>query len=186
VSRPADSRPADSRPADSRSADSRPADLRSNDSRPEPLGARELEALLRRKGQRVTRQRRAVYAALAARVDHPTAEELYHEVRRRVPGLSLATVYKNLEALVSAGAASRLLRADGVWRYDVRADEHDHLRCLGCGRVRDLDLPRRPARPADVGDDRFEVTGYRLEVLGYCQSCRPRGRRPRRGHTIDP
>ena len=139
--------------------------------RPEPLQPRSLDALLRLKGQRATRQRRAVYGALATHADHPTAEELHQEVRRRLPGLSLATVYKNLEVLVRAGAAGRILRADGVWRYDARVDEHDHRRCLGCGRVEDLDRRRRPGRLFDVPGDRFRVTGYRLEILGYCGAC---------------
>ena len=140
-------------------------------SRPEPLPPRSLDALLRLKGQRATRQRRAVYAALAGHTDHPTAEELHHEVRRRLSGLSLATVYKNLEVLVRAGAAGRILRADGVWRYDARVDEHDHLRCLGCGRVDDFDRPRRPRRLFEVRGGRFRATGYRLEILGYCGAC---------------
>jgi Fur family peroxide stress response transcriptional regulator len=145
--------------------------------RPEPLDTESLDSLLRRLGQRATRQRRAVYAALAAHPDHPTAEDLHLEVRRRLPGLSLATVYKNLEVLVRAGAAGRILRADGVWRYDVRADEHDHLRCLGCGRVEDIERPRRPGRFADITDSRFKVTGYRLELVGYCAPCQTGPRR---------
>src|SRR6058998_2996883 len=96
-----------------------------------------LAALLRRHGRRSTRQRRAVYAALARRPDHPTAERLFHEVRRRIPGLSLATVYKALQVLVRVGAAGRLTDSGGTWRYDARADLHDHRRCLSCGRVED-------------------------------------------------
>jgi Fur family transcriptional regulator, peroxide stress response regulator len=138
---------------------------------PETLSAERLDALLRRRGGRATRQRRAIYAALGEHHDHPTAETLHREVRRTVPGLSLATVYKALEVLVRAGAASRIVHSDGRARYDARTDEHDHRRCLGCGKVEDLDLPRRAHRVADLPDDTFQVTGYRLEILGYCETC---------------
>ncbi len=139
--------------------------------RPEPLDPDALDTALRAGGGRVTRQRRAIYAALAAHADHPTAETLHREVRRRIPAISLATVYKGLEALVRAGAATRIVHSDGVSRYDVRTDRHDHLRCLGCGLVEDLDLPHRPERIADVASDRFSITDYRLELVGYCAAC---------------
>ncbi|HEU4403657.1 MAG TPA: Fur family transcriptional regulator [Candidatus Polarisedimenticolia bacterium] len=139
--------------------------------RPQPLASENLDALLREGGGRVTRQRRAVYAALAAHGDHPSAETLHREVRRRIPGISLATVYKALEVLVRSGAATRIAHSDGVSRYDVRTDDHDHLRCLDCGRVEDFDRPHRPERLADVVSERFTITGYRLEFLGYCAAC---------------
>jgi Fur family transcriptional regulator, peroxide stress response regulator len=130
-----------------------------------------LDGALRARGARPTRQRRAIFSALWQRIDHPTAETLYRAVRRRIPGLSLATVYTTLEVLVEAGLAGRFAGADGVAHYDARTDEHDHRRCLGCGRIDDLDrhgphdlIPLQPS--AD-----FRPTGYRIEVTGYCSGC---------------
>jgi Fe2+ or Zn2+ uptake regulation protein len=130
-----------------------------------------LDGALRARGARPTRQRRAIFSALSARLDHPTAETLYRSVRRRVPGLSLATVYTTLEVLVEAGLAGRFIGADGVAHYDARTDVHDHRRCLACGRIDDLDrrggddlIPLQPT--AD-----FRPTGYRIEVTGYCAGC---------------
>src|SRR5262245_60728321 len=102
-----------------------------------------LDAALRARGARPTRQRRAIFAALSTRHDHPTAETLHRAVRARVPDLSLATVYTTLEILVGAGLAGRLVGPDGVARYDARTDGHDHLRCLGCGRIDDVDRTDR-------------------------------------------
>ncbi|HEX9428684.1 MAG TPA: Fur family transcriptional regulator [Candidatus Polarisedimenticolia bacterium] len=143
---------------------------------PHALPSAELDDRLRSHGLRATRQRRAVHAALARHHDHPTAESLHREVRRRMPGLSLATVYKALEALVRAGASGRIVHADGVARYDARTDQHDHRRCLRCGRVEDLELPHRPDRIADIPGGKFSITGYRLELLGHCARCAAAGR----------
>jgi len=130
-----------------------------------------LDGALRARGARPTRQRRAIFSALSARLDHPTAETLHRSVRRRVPGLSLATVYTTLEVLVEAGLAGRFIAEDGVAHYDARTDVHDHRRCLGCGRIDDIDRPGGidliPLHPtAD-----FRPTGYRIEVTGYCADC---------------
>lgn len=130
-----------------------------------------IEEQLRALGGRSTLQRRAILGALAARHDHPTAEGLHREIRRRIPGLSLATVYRTLDVLVRAGMAIRLPDATGSARYDARTEAHDHLRCLTCGRVEDLDLPRRPGTIADLNPASFTVTDYRLELVGYCAGC---------------
>jgi len=135
------------------------------------LTSEALTALLRARGRRSTRQRRAVYASLVRRADHPTADRLLHHVRRRVPGLSLATVYKTLEVLVRVGAAGRIADSDGIWRYDARTDLHDHRRCVRCGRMEDVDLPHRPDRIADIAGSGFRIAGYRLEIFGHCALC---------------
>src|SRR4051812_34069316 len=79
-------------------------------------------------GCRFTQQRGAVYAHLAESLCHPTAEEVYLAVRGQLPRISLATVYKALEALVTAGLATKLTSGDNSARYDCRAEHHYHLR----------------------------------------------------------
>jgi Fur family peroxide stress response transcriptional regulator len=138
---------------------------------------RPLEVVLRRAleagGQRFTEQRAAVYRFLAATDSHPTADEVFLYVRNELPGISLATVYKSLEALVGCGLAVKLAYTDGSARYDGRTDPHHHVRCLACGRVSDV--------PARMPDDAvvklrdsthgFRITGYLLELTGYCSDC---------------
>jgi Fur family transcriptional regulator, peroxide stress response regulator len=129
---------------------------------------------LQSKGFRLTPHREAVHAYLA-RVDyHPTAEEVYLAVKAQGSRLSLATVYNALEALVEAGLASKLAFGDGSARYDIRTDQHDHIHCLGCGLLRDLPPRLRRESLGDVQEAGFQVTGYRLELLGYCAACRQR------------
>lgn len=135
---------------------------------PESLLREALEA----NGQRFTEQRSAVYRCLLETNEHPSADDLFTSVRRTIPDISLATVYKSLEALVSCGLASKLTYGDGSARYDGRTDPHPHARCLSCGKV--LDLPGRldTEMLAELGHlPGFSVEGYRVELIGVCADC---------------
>jgi len=142
---------------------------------------RRLEQVLRdaleASGQRLTDQRAAVFRFLASTDVHPTADEVFHEVRSEVPGISLATVYKSLETLVGCGLAIKLSYGDGSARYDGRTDPHHHVRCLGCGRVSDLPnrVPEGQLERLEADARDFRVTGVRLELTGYCSECDPAG-----------
>lgn len=139
------------------------------------LAEADLRQALEAAGWRFTRQRAAVYSYLCSVHDHPTAEDVYNAVRQTIPNISLATVYKSLEALVACRLASRLSFSDGPTRYDCRADNHYHLRCLKTGAIRDLDIERDPdlldkLSPTLIEDLRkagFHVTDYRLELVGH-------------------
>jgi Fe2+ or Zn2+ uptake regulation protein len=128
-------------------------------------------------GWRCTRQRAAVYAFLCASDYHPTAEQVYDAVRHEIPNISLATVYKALDALVAARLAARLASDGGPARYDCHGEPHYHFRCLETGQVRDLPLPYDPGLLDKVAPgltealrrQGFHVTGHRLELLGHFQ-----------------
>lgn len=140
-----------------------------------PTTEQQLRARLDEGGWRYTKQRAAVYRCLQHSEAHPTAEEVYAAVKRQLPSISLATVYKSLEALVACNLASKLSYGDGSARYDCRSDEHYHFRCVKSGRVEDLDTPFDPdllgkvdpALENRLAEQGFHITGYRLEVLGY-------------------
>jgi Fe2+ or Zn2+ uptake regulation protein len=138
---------------------------------------RSTDAVLRRaleaNGQRFTEQRAAVFRFLLSTDMHPTADEVFLAVRQDVPIISLATVYKSLETLVGCGLAVKLTYGDGSARYDGRTDPHHHARCLRCTRIFDV----AGTLPSDELDELHEkardflVTGYRLELTGYCSEC---------------
>jgi len=132
-----------------------------------------LRHALEAKGQRFTEQRAAVFRYLSGTEVHPTADEVFLGVRQFLPGISLATVYKSLETLVGCGLAVKLTYGDGSARYDGRTDPHHHARCVACGRVQDVhgDLPEPHLDAARASADAFTVTGYRLELTGYCGAC---------------
>jgi Fe2+ or Zn2+ uptake regulation protein len=126
-------------------------------------------------GQRFTEQRAAVYRYLVTTDTHPTADEVFVSVRSEVPVISLATVYKGLETLVGCGLAVKLSYGDGSARYDGRTDPHHHARCLGCSRMFDVPahLPEQDLSEFQESTHGFQVTGYRLELTGYCTDCAP-------------
>jgi Fur family peroxide stress response transcriptional regulator len=125
-------------------------------------------------GCRYTAQRAAVFGYLEQVKTHPTAEEVYRAVRHALPRISLATVYKALEALVDARLATKLTSGDGSARYDCRGEDHYHLRDITTGEIRDLPVDFDPELLAKIdpalveklAGTGFQVTGYRLEVLG--------------------
>jgi Fur family transcriptional regulator, peroxide stress response regulator len=132
-----------------------------------------LREALEANGQRFTEQRAAVYRFLASTDKHPTADEVFLAVRSEVPVISLATVYKSLETLVGCGLAMKLTYGDGSARYDGRTDPHHHARCLSCTRIFDVSgrLPSEELSELEEGAKDFHVTGYRLELTGYCSDC---------------
>ncbi|MFI5458925.1 MAG: Fur family transcriptional regulator [Isosphaerales bacterium] len=142
-----------------------------------PFDHQTLRMIFENTGLRCTPQRLAVYDHLSQAVRHPTAEDVYQSVRAAIPRISLATVYKALEALVAIGAATKLPGGNGGTRsrYDARRDLHYHFRCLRTGTVHDLptrfdpDLIAKldPRLPDYLSRRGFQVTGYRLELLGY-------------------
>jgi Fe2+ or Zn2+ uptake regulation protein len=142
-----------------------------------PLDHDSLRTILEAAGLRCTPQRLAVYDHLARADHHPTAEDVYQAVRTRLPRISLATVYKALEALVAIEVAAKLpaARGEAKARYDARRDPHYHFRCLRTGAVHDLPthfdadlLGKLDPQLADyLSRQGFHVTGYRLELVGY-------------------
>ncbi len=138
------------------------------------VGEAELRRALEQAGWRCTRQRAAVFAILNAADYHPTAEQVFAAVRRAIPHISLATVYKALEALVDAGLAARIAHESGAARYDARSEAHYHLRCIRTGEVRDLPLAYDPHLIEKIAPELvealrregFEITGHRLELVG--------------------
>jgi Fur family peroxide stress response transcriptional regulator len=135
----------------------------------------DLRNALQQAGWRFTPQRALVYEYLRSTDSHPTAEQVFAAVRQRLMNISLATVYKALEALVDAGLAARLADdAGGPVRYDGRSQPHYHLRCERTGQLRDLPLEYDPGLleklapelVAQLRQQGFEIVGHRLEVIG--------------------
>lgn len=125
---------------------------------------------------RMTRQRRIILEELRNTRTHPSADEVYERVRRRLPRISLGTVYRNLDVLSQSGVILRMDGAGQQRRFDATTDPHYHIRCTGCGRVDDLffeceqDLEQCARESCD-----YEVTGHWVQFDGLCPKCRNRG-----------
>jgi len=126
---------------------------------------------------RQTRQRRAILEVLRRAGDHPTAGEIHARARRRLPHLSLGTVYRNLALLTREGRITRIALPGHPARYDREAGMHDHVRCIRCGRITDVPpsatgTPERRARRIRG----YAIVGRRVEFLGICPTCQEAGR----------
>jgi Fur family ferric uptake transcriptional regulator len=125
------------------------------------------------KQRRKSRQRDVIFDELCSITSHPTAVELHDLVRKRLPSVSLGTVYRNLELLAQMGLIEKLEYSSGEARFDANVSEHDHLRCVQCGRVDDLSMPPLVLPPPEDHYLRgYELLGHRLEFIGLCPSCR--------------
>jgi Fur family peroxide stress response transcriptional regulator len=126
-------------------------------------------------GLKVTPQRMAIFGMLAATDSHPSPEEVYSEIRKATPSISLATVYKILELFHHQGFIRRVSTLDQVTRYDANVEPHHHLICSHCGKIQDIDVEaisgRPPAKP-ELPD--FQVSDYEIQFHGTCSECRPR------------
>jgi Fur family ferric uptake transcriptional regulator len=128
----------------------------------------------------MTRQRQVILEALQAVHTHPTGDEVYRLARRRLPHISLGTVYRNLEILSEAGLIRKLELGGTARRFDARTSEHHHIRCLRCGTVADVRVELRPGLEQAVEQESgYTVVEHRLELVGYCPQCKERGERLR-------
>ncbi len=122
--------------------------------------------------RRYSIQKQAVLDALA-RLDHPTAQEVWEEVRKQYPRIGRGTVYRNLNLLEESGAVVRLFFPGSPDRFDVDTHPHNHARCVRCGRIFNLepdgmeDIDRRIER--ETG---FTVEKHSITFQGVCPECK--------------
>jgi len=133
------------------------------------------------KTRRLTPYRAAVLETIRASRTHPTAAEIYSQVRRRRPGVAYATIYNALDWLTRNGMISELKLGDEASRYDPTTARHDHLVCTLCGALVDYKLPLPHRILLQAGRRHgFRVQYYRLELFGCCSQCAPDSAAPSR------
>jgi Fur family transcriptional regulator, peroxide stress response regulator len=133
-----------------------------------------LEALLQRcraAGLNVTPQRIAIYRAVLEAEDHPTPELLYQRVRPSMPSLSLATIYKVLDALAKLGMVKEVDVSGDSRRYDANLDQHHHLICSRCKKVNDLYDERFDTIALPKRLQGFTAQSLSVQVFGLCSTC---------------
>ncbi len=117
---------------------------------------------------RMTRQRKVILEELCKVKTHPSADEVYEMVRKRLPRISLGTVYRNLEILSESGDIQKLEPGCSLKRFDGDTSAHCHIRCVRCDRIADAPLPDVKFDMEKVESTDFEITGHRLDFLGLC------------------
>ena len=126
-----------------------------------------------------SRQRSLILDIVKNTKVHPTADWVYQEARKKMPSIGIATVYRNLNALVELGECRRLTGGDGQDRFDGMTGRHYHMKCRGCGCLMDL-KPKDEAHLLHLQEILRETFpeaegGVQLsEVLldGFCEVCR--------------
>lgn len=121
---------------------------------------------------RMTRQRKIILEELRKVDTHPSADEVYEMVRKRLPRISLGTVYRNLEILSEQGDIQKLEPGCSLKRFDGNPSEHCHVRCIRCDRIADVPMTTDLEIDLDkVNSADFKIIGHRLEFLGLCPRC---------------
>lgn len=121
---------------------------------------------------RLTTQRQIILEELAKVTSHPTANEVYDMVRRRLPHIGLGTVYRNLELMADSGVILKLEVGGTQKRFDATVAPHYHVRCSGCGRVDDIEMPvqHHITEAARQASD-YEILSHHIEFSGLCREC---------------
>jgi len=128
--------------------------------------------LLKKRTLRMTQQRKVILEELKKINSHPGADEIYERVRKRLPQISLGTVYRNLEILSELGEIQNLELGGTPKRFDSNPEKHYHVRCIRCGRVDDVPIaPLKKVENEICGATVFTIIGHRLEFTGFCPEC---------------
>ena len=89
------------------------------------------------KGNKMSKQRQVVLQVVNNSCDHPTAETVLFRCKEIMPSINIATVYRNLGALVKQGLINKISQDEGD-RFDKTLHSHAHFKCLNCGSLTDL------------------------------------------------
>ena len=121
---------------------------------------------------RLTTQRQIILEELGKVTTHPTANEVYDMVRKRLPRIGLGTVYRNLELMAESGIILKLEVGGTQKRFDATIDPHYHIRCLNCGKVDDIEMPvMSEINKAAEELSQYQVLGHHIEFSGLCSEC---------------
>ncbi|MFN3535007.1 MAG: Fur family transcriptional regulator [Desulfatiglandales bacterium] len=132
------------------------------------------------KVQRLTKQRQVILETMKELGGHPTADEIYVEVKKKLPDISLGTVYRNLDVLSAAGFIKKIEPEHHQMRFDYNLHDHYHLTCIRCHKIEDIEIPT-PDDPMEVLSksvgslSKYGIFGHRLEFFGLCSECRKKG-----------
>jgi len=130
--------------------------------------------LLNSSSQRVTTQRALLLDLLREGGEHMDADDLYRLARQKHPRISLSTVYRNLQLFKKLGLIEEHQFDEGHHHYEVKsADEHQHLLCLGCGKIVEFACPLSQKFKKDIGKRYdFDINGVEVRMIGLCANCR--------------
>jgi Fur family ferric uptake transcriptional regulator len=120
-----------------------------------------------------TKQREAILAVFLEAAGHTTSEEIFEEVRQKHPQIGYTTVYRTMKLLCEAGLAHERNFEDGVTRYEIPHEHHDHLICTRCGRIVEFECQMiESAQDRIAAEYGFTLLRHKHELYGHCPGCR--------------
>jgi Fe2+ or Zn2+ uptake regulation protein len=124
---------------------------------------------------RMTHQREIILEEIRRSKTHPTADELYERIKKKLPRVSLATVYRNLEILSEVGLIKKLEISGRQKRFDWDPEGHDHVFCVHCQRIDNIGHAASSAPEVEsIQEQGYRITGRRIEFFGLCPKCQKR------------
>lgn len=124
------------------------------------------------KGVKVTNQRIEIFSEVARAEDHPDAETVHHRVKKRLPAVSLDTVYRSLWLFEELGLIKRLGMSQDRTRFDAHLGQHHHFVCLRCGLTRDVEFDTSAdLNLPDIAGEMGVIGEVYVEVRGVCRQC---------------
>lgn len=127
---------------------------------------------VKKKKYRMTKQRRIILEELKKVSSHPSADEIFHLVRMKIPNISFGTVYRNLRILKKQGFLMELDYGKTFSRFDGNPQNHYHFKCIQCGKIFDVKEPVNRSLDRRISQEMgFQVSCHRLEFYGKCKEC---------------
>lgn len=128
---------------------------------------------------RLTTQRQIILEELGKVTSHPTANEVYDMVRKRLPRIGLGTVYRNLELMADSGIILKLEVGGTQKRFDATVEPHYHIRCTTCGKVDDIAMEvQNQINLAAEKACNYIILGHHVEFSGICGECAKGQKKP--------
>ena len=144
---------------------------------PPHTGAKPFRELCMEHGLTATHQRQVLFEVMQTMPGHPSPEEVFAQVKERIPAISLATVYKNIHLFVERGVLKEVSMHHGSLRVELNSHVHHHLVCSRCKAIADIeeqDLGMLPIPQQLPGG--FQAERYAIDVIGLCSACQEANR----------
>jgi len=121
---------------------------------------------------RLTSQRQVILEELKKVKSHPTANEVFDMVRKRLPRIGLGTVYRNLDLLAEKGIIKKLEVGGEQKRFDGDTSQHYHIRCVKCSRVEDIFIARAEELEKNAASYcNYKILDHHVQFSGICRKC---------------
>ncbi len=121
---------------------------------------------------KITPQRLGIFRILEGNSTHPSAEDVFKEIRECYPTISFTTVYKTLEIMEKMGEILKVTIDEQRKHYDPDTNVHHHIICSKCNKISDIKKEYvKPRLPREVLDE-FTPSSYQISFYGTCKKCR--------------